>query len=104
MKNLKEKIYSNLLKVPYGKVISYKKLGEISGTKGYRFVGSYMKNNEFPDKIPCYKVVCSDGNVGNYSGRGGVKKKIELLEKDGIKVVDGKVDLRKFGLDFLGYE
>ena len=97
---LKEKIYKNLKKVPKGKVITYKSLGKSVNSKAYRYVGMCMKTNSDLIKIPCYKVVLSSGRIGNYSGIGGVKQKIKLLEKDGIKVVNGKVDLKKYGYKF----
>ncbi|MBS3066349.1 MGMT family protein [Candidatus Pacearchaeota archaeon] len=93
---LKQKIYSNLKKVPKGKVITYKELGKAVNSKAYRFVGTCMKENKYPKEIPCYKVVLSDGRIGNYSSSGGVKSKIKKLEADGIKVVNGKVDLKEY--------
>jgi deoxyribonuclease V len=54
-----------------------------------------MKNNKDPVNIPCYKVIRSDGSIGGYSGRGGVKTKILLLRKDGVRVKNNKIDLRK---------
>ena len=95
--NLKDKIYSKLKQVPKGKVITYKDLAKAVNSKAYRFVGSCMAKNSEPAKIPCYKVVCSDGRIGNYSAKGGIKKKIQLLKKDGIIVKNGKVDLKKYG-------
>ena len=97
---LKEIIYNKLKQVPKGKVITYKELAKSVNSKAYRYVGSCMNDNEHPDKIPCYKVVRSDGKIGNYSGKGGVKTKIKLLEKDGVKIVNGKIDLEKFGHRF----
>ncbi len=95
--NLKDKIYQKLKKVPKGKVVTYKSLGESVNSKAYRYVGMCMKTNFDPIKIPCYKVVKSDGRIGNYSASGGVKSKIKKLEADGIKVVNGRVDLKKYG-------
>lgn len=93
---LKDKIYTNLRKVPKGKVITYKELAKSVNTKAYRFVGTCMKENKTPIVIPCYKVILSDGKLGNYSGSGGVREKAKLLEKDGIKIVNGRVDLDKY--------
>ena len=93
---LKEKIYQALNKVPKGYVTTYKYLANAVNSKAYRSVGSLMKNNKHPDKIPCYKVVKSDGSVGNYSGSGGIKRKMELLRKGDIEVKNGKVvDFKK---------
>ena len=61
-------IVNNLRRVEYGKVISYKKLGEVSGYKdAARAVGNVMKKNPFPIIIPCHRVVKSNGNIGGYS-------------------------------------
>jgi len=98
---LKEKIYKNLKKVPKGKVITYKELAKSCGSKAYRFVGTCMKENKNPKEIPCYKVVRSDGKIGNYSSSGGINGKINLLEKDGIKVSNGRVDLKRYGWRFI---
>lgn len=87
-----KRVYSLLKRVPKGKVTTYKDLAKAIGTKAYRAVGTAMKNNEHPDSIPCYKVVKSSGEVGNYSGKGGMKGKIRLLEKDGIKIEKNKIE------------
>jgi len=98
MSRLRKKVYEKLRKVPKGKFITYKKLAEAVNSKAYRAVGTFMKTNIFPKKIPCYKVVKSNGFVGGYSG--GMKKKIALLKKDGIKVKNNKVDLEKYQFEF----
>lgn len=100
--NLKKQIYSNLQKVPKGKVITYKELAKSvnSKSKAYRFVGTCMKTNKDPIKIPCYKVVKSDGNIGNYSSSGGTNLKIKKLQADGIEIINNKIDLEKYGYKF----
>ena len=95
--NLKNQIYENLKKVPKGRVITYKELASACNSRAYRYVGYCMKNNKSPEKIPCYKAVNSNGKVGNYSAKGGIKTKIKLLKKDGVKVVNRRVDLEKYG-------
>ena len=92
----RNKVYGQLKKVPKGKVVTYKTLAGSLGTKAYRAVGTAMKCNEDPVNIPCYKVVRSDGSVGSYSSPGGTRKKIELLQKDGITVNNGKIDKKYF--------
>lgn len=100
MSELQEKIYRKLKQVSKGRVITYKELARAVNSKAYRYVGSCMAENKHPDIIPCYKVVRSDGKIGEYSGVGGVNGKIKLLRKDGIEVVNGKVDLKKYGFVF----
>lgn len=72
----KEKmIYRALLKVPFGRTISY---GELAGKAGLpgaaRFTGNAMARNIFPIFIPCHRVILSDGTMGNYTGGIGIKK------------------------------
>jgi len=100
VQKLQTKIYQKLTQVPRGKVITYKELAKSVNSNASRFVGSCMRNNSDPVKIPCYKVVLSSGMVGNYSA-GGVKTKIKLLEKDGVVIVNKKVNLEKFGYRFV---
>lgn len=97
---LQLKIYNKLKQVPKGKVITYKELAKSINTNASRFVGTCMKNNLDPVSIPCYKVVLSNGKVGNYSSKGGIKSKIRKLGKDGVEIINGKVDLRRFGYKF----
>jgi len=97
-KNFNLKCYDLLRKIPKGKVVTYKDIARKLDSKGYRAVGNAMNHNKDLVHIHCHKVVRSDGRVGGYAK--GVRKKIELLKKDGIKIVDGKIDLKKFGWKF----
>ena len=91
MQTFNQKIYELLKKVPKGRVTTYKILAEKLGTKAYRAVGNAMAANPYAPKVPCHRVVNSDGNVGNYSGKGGKKGKIRMLEKEGVKVKNGRI-------------
>ncbi|MBU0471244.1 MAG: MGMT family protein [Nanoarchaeota archaeon] len=84
-----EKIYSKLRMVPKGRVTTYKELAKAVGSKAYRAVGQAMNKNPYSPKVPCHRVVCSDGSIGGFAT--GVRKKILMLRKEGIKVKDGKV-------------
>lgn len=94
-----EKVYEQLKKVPKGKVTTYKKLAEQLGTKAYRAVGSVLKNNPYAPIVPCHRVVKSDGKVGGFMGKmtgEEVAKKIVLLRNEGVEIMGGKVDLKKY--------
>ena len=90
------KIYALTKKIPRTKVTTYKELAQTLNSKAYRAVGAAMKCNPNAPTVPCHRVIYSDGNVGNYSAAGGVKKKIKMLRKEGVEAVDGKIDLKKY--------
>ena len=80
------KIYKKLLKIDFGKIISYKELGIKCGfPRGARFIGNCMAKNRFPVIIPCHRIIKSDGSIGNYSGGAGIKE--ELLKHEGVIVL-----------------
>lgn len=92
------RILKTLAKVPRGKVTTYGALAKKCGSSA-RAVGQVMRNNPRPDIYPCYKVVRSDGSIGGYDGciKGKkVSKKTGLLIKDGIKIIDRRIDLKKY--------
>jgi len=91
--NFDEKCYSLLVKVPKGKVTTYKKIANALGTKAYRVVGNAMNKNPY-NNIPCHRVVKANGEVGGFAS--GTKKKTEILKKEGVKIINGKINLKKY--------
>ena len=61
-------------------------------------VGYALHVNPEPDTIPCHRVVTKDGQVSKAFAFGGLNKQIELLEKEGVKFKDGKVDMSLYAL------
>lgn len=89
-----QKVYRLLQKVPKGRVTTYKILAEKLGSKAYRAVGSALKNNPYVPEVPCHRVVRSDGRVGGFMGKTSgweISRKIEMLNKEGVGVIDGKI-------------
>jgi O-6-methylguanine DNA methyltransferase len=77
-----KKVYNELIKVKFGKTISYKELSEKAGIKnGARFVGTTMARNYFPVLIPCHRVVNASGVIGNYSAGKTIKSFLLQHEK-----------------------
>lgn len=64
----------------------------------YRAVGNALHNNPDPEGTPCYRIVNSKGELPGEFAFGGPGRQQKLLEADGIEVVDGKVDLERFGI------
>lgn len=92
-----ERVWEATRRVPRGKVTTYKEIARYLDTRAYRLVGQALKCNPDTAKTPCYRVIKSDGSIGGYGGSGPrkIREKARLLEKDGIRVVGGKVDLAK---------
>ena len=75
------KVYAVVAKIPKGKVLTYGQVAKAAGKPGAaRAVGMFMAHNYNP-KIPCHRVVRSDGTIGNYN-RGGKIRKAELLREE----------------------
>jgi len=87
-------------KIPTGKVGTYRQIAKaIKRPNAFRAVGNALNKNPNAPRLPCHRVVKSDGKIGGY--RSGVKKKIALLKKEGIEVKQGKVkDFTKVNYKF----
>ena len=91
-----ELIYEVVKQIPYGKVATYGQVAELAGSKRWsRVVGYALHANPDPDTIPCYRVVNRFGEVSKAFAFGGENKQIELLKGEGVRFVDGKVDMDK---------
>lgn len=87
-----EKVWQALKLIPRGRVTTYKELARyLKNPKAARAVGNACGKNPFSPKTPCHRVIKSDGSLGGYSGREGLKRKIYLLKKEGIEVDKGKI-------------
>tara|TARA_B100000214_G_scaffold368185_1_gene339342 strand:- start:2491 stop:2760 length:270 start_codon:yes stop_codon:yes gene_type:complete len=77
------KVWKEIAKIPYGETRTYKQLAESIGhPKSYRAVANACGKNPYAPYIPCHRVIRSDGNLGGYSAKGGVKKKRRMLEEE----------------------
>jgi len=85
----REEIYNRLREVPCGKVTTYKELAHSVDSKAYRAVGTAMNKNPYAPEVPCHRVVNSNGKIGGFGS--GVKNKIKLLRKEGVKVKNNKI-------------
>lgn len=93
----KQKVYELLRTIPCGMVITYGNLAAMLGNKKWaRAVGNALHENPDGDKYPCYKVVNGRGELSQAYVFGGLQEQKRRLEKDGIDVVDGKVDLTRY--------
>ncbi len=81
--SFQKKVLKTVLCIPRGEVRSYKWVAERAGSpRSYRAVGTALNKNPYAPKVPCHRVIASDGSIGGYSK--GIKKKVELLKVEGI--------------------
>ncbi len=81
------KVWAYLRKIPPGSVKTYAQVAKAIGKPlAVRAVANAIGKNPYAPKIPCHRVIRSDGLLGGYSGKGGVKTKRFLLKKEGIRL------------------
>ena len=81
------KVWSYLKKIPKGSVRTYSQVAKSIGKPlAVRAVANAIGKNPYAPKIPCHRVIRSDGSLGGYSGKGGIKTKKLLLKKEGIRL------------------
>jgi|TARA_B110000438_G_C15377223_1_gene463166 methylated-DNA-[protein]-cysteine S-methyltransferase len=81
--NFQLKVWNYLKKIPKGKVKTYLEVAKAIGKpKAFRAVANAIGKNPYPPKIPCHRVIRSDGSLGGYSGKGGISEKRRLLNSE----------------------
>ena len=81
------KVWNYLKTIPIGKVKTYKQVAiGINKPKSARAVANACGKNPYAPQIPCHRVIRTDGNLGGYSGKGGIKTKKKLLKKEGFQL------------------
>ncbi|MHA1243611.1 MAG: MGMT family protein [Candidatus Heimdallarchaeota archaeon] len=94
-----------LAEVPKGTVVTYGDLAKELAFRDSKYsptasraVGTTMKNNLCGPRIPCHRVIKSDGGLGNFRGGepGAVKEKAQMLRDEGVEVVSNKINLKRF--------
>lgn len=79
------KVWKVISKIPKGRTQTYKEIAKLIGKpKASRAVANACGQNPYLIKIPCHRVIRSDGNIGGYSGKGGMREKKRLLKNEGV--------------------
>lgn len=92
-----ERIYEVVKQIPKGKVATYGQIAAMAGNPRWaRVVGYALHVNPDPEHIPCFRVVNRNGEVSKAFAFGGENMQIKLLQSEGVKFKDGKVDLSKY--------
>lgn len=94
-----KRIYQAVRKIPEGCVATYGQVAQMAGNpKMARAVGNALHRNPDPLHIPCFRVVNAKGELAGEFAFGGAGQQAKLLEKEGVHVEDGRVDLKKYGI------
>lgn len=92
-----KRIYEAVKRIPKGKVATYAQIAAMAGNERMaRAVGNALHKNPEPGIIPCHRVVDSKGNLAGAFAFGGEKVQEDLLKREGVIVIDGRVDLQKY--------
>ena len=95
-----KRIYETVKQIPKGHVATYRQVAKMAGNeKMSRAVGNALHKNLDPEHIPCYRVVNSKGELAAEFVFGGAGKQADMLEADGIVLENGRVNLKKYGIN-----
>ncbi len=95
---MEERVYRLLMAIPHGRVVTYGQIAACLGNPRLsRVVGNILHKNPDGDRYPCYKVVDRHGCLAAHYAFGGLEAQRARLEREGIAVEDGRVDLGRFG-------
>lgn len=98
-KSFSEKVYALTAQIPRGRISTYLVIAQaLKNPRATRAVGNALHMNPYAPKVPCHRVVRSDGYVGGFAN--GTKKKIALLKREGVVIKNEKIDLNKFLYEF----
>lgn len=85
-----QKVWDAVSRVPRGKVTTYGSLARAIGIpKAARAVGRALNKNPHAPRVPCHRVIQSNGRLGGYAG--GIGKKIVLLRREGIRIMNDRI-------------
>ena len=80
--NFQQKVWKQLLQIPYGHTISYSELAiRLGDPQKARAVAGANGLNPIPIIIPCHRVIGADNKLTGYSG--GIERKQFLLQLEG---------------------
>ena len=89
-----KRIYEAVKRIPKGCVATYGQVATMAGNERMsRAVGNALHKNPTPGIVPCHRVVDAKGRLAGGFAFGGMEAQASLLAREGVEVVDGKVDL-----------
>lgn len=93
-----QRVWALTSRIPCGKVATYGEVARALGTRAGRAVGMALHVNPYAPRVPCHRVVGSDGKLVGFAH--GLAKKKKLLVEEGIPFIGDKIDLDRCGYRF----
>ncbi len=91
-------ILAVIARIPRGRVTTYGSVATRAGLPGRaRLVGKLLRELPAGSKLPWHRVVAAAGRVALPPSSPSRQRQIELLKREGILVVRGRVDMRQHG-------
>ena len=88
------RVWKLMEKIPKGRVTTYGLIAKKLNTKAYRAVGNACRKNPYAPRVPCHRVVKSNGTIGGFGGRTSgknIEQKIQLLKNENVDVKNGRI-------------
>ena len=92
--NFDERVWKLMERIPRGNITTYGQIARKLNTKAYRAVGNACRKNPYAPRVPCHRVVRSDGTIGGFGGKTSgktVEEKTLLLREENVEVRNGRV-------------
>src|SRR5687767_2471843 len=91
--NFNQKVWALCARIPAGRVATYGQIARALGSPGAaRAVGNALNKNPYAPVVPCHRVVGSNGSLTGFAG--GLAKKGQLLEREGVALRNGRADVK----------
>jgi methylated-DNA-protein-cysteine methyltransferase-like protein len=83
--------------IPEGNVASYGQVAKLAGLNGgARRVGGALAKAPDRGSLPWHRILKADGKIALPAGSAGRKEQVRRLEDEGVAVIKGRVDMKKF--------
>lgn len=82
------------MRVPEGRVVTYKILADALGCRCYQAIGQALRRNPFAPEVPCHRVIASDLTIGGFGGETSgerIESKLSLLAQEGVPFENGRL-------------
>jgi methylated-DNA-protein-cysteine methyltransferase-like protein len=95
---LEQQIIVAIRRIPRGRVATYGAIAALAGApRRARLVGTVLKRAPASPKLPWHRVINAQGRSSFPAGSDSYRAQLERLQREGVEVIAGRVDLKRFG-------